>query len=129
MFRGVRNIDVNVVVDASGGDGDAGAAITALRTRLWHEHLAHELPGDETGSLVEHFRGVARRRVAQLAEAVAGRGAPPTTLLLPFSRKAVPSDQLADIGVHLESERLTLCFNPSWLEVHCSPNWVRNMFA
>lgn len=130
VFRGVRNIDVNLVADGSRDDsGATGAAIVALRTRLWNEHLAHELPVAETSSPLEHFRDVARRRIAQVEEAVAGRSAPPTTLLLPFSRKTVPSDQLADIGVRLATGRLVLCFNPSWLEVHCSPNWVRNMFA
>jgi uncharacterized protein (DUF1800 family) len=36
---------------------------------------------------------------------------------------------LRSLGVHAANGALRLCFDPGWLEVHCSPGWVRNMFA
>jgi hypothetical protein len=49
--------------------------------------------------------------------------------VLPYSTCPTPAGQLADTGVHASVAGLDICFDPGWLEVHFSPNWVRNMFA
>ena len=49
-------------------------------------------------------------------------------LALPYSAASTPAAQLADLGIDPSASRLDLCFNPGWLEVQFSPNWVRNMF-
>ena len=48
--------------------------------------------------------------------------------LLPYSDCAFPREQLADVGVPLDPERLVLCYNPSWFGVFASLHWVRNIF-
>ena len=126
VFRHVRNFDVNVVIDA-GDDALAGAA-RELRATLWAEHLgqpAVELLERPDGGWIAHWRARAARNVAALA---ARDGVPAFAgFVLPYSTRSTPRDQLADIGV--DAGVLRLRFNPGWLEVHCSPNWVRNMFT
>jgi hypothetical protein len=47
---------------------------------------------------------------------------------LPYSDRAYPRQQLADVGVEIDPERLKLCYNPTWFSVHLSPHWIRNIF-
>jgi hypothetical protein len=124
IFRHVRNIDVNIVLDAS--DGALGGTLRALRERLWREHLglkaAQVAQGPQIGWLAR-WRARAARNVAALANGHHDMSG----FVLPYSDQSTPAKQLADLGigagcVHLE-------FDPSWVEVHCSPNWIRNMFA
>ena len=71
------------------------------------------------------WRERARDNVAAL-----NRGAVDTaSFILPYSVRAAPAHQLADLGVRPLDGALDLCFTPGWLEVHCSPGWVRNMFT
>jgi phosphatidylserine/phosphatidylglycerophosphate/cardiolipin synthase-like enzyme len=132
VFRDVRNFDVNAVVGVAGGDRDH--AVSDLRTRLWSEHLA--MPASE---LADRPRGgwlaLWRRRFAEGLEAISAPASGsrrdshgPQSIVLPYSTCATPSSQLRDAGVR-DLDRLNVCFDPGWLEVHFSPNWVRNMFT
>ena len=49
--------------------------------------------------------------------------------ILPYSTRSTPRAQLSNVGVLFAPETIELCFEPSWFEVHLSPNWVRNMFG
>ena len=123
----MRNFDVNVTLDDR--DGLLAGAVNELRLRLWAEHLGVS-PGrlyaePTTGGWLGLWRACAARNVASFAGV---HDAPSHRILvLPYSTCATPRAQLADVGVDLGHVRLL--YNPSWLEVHCSPNWVRNMFA
>ncbi|HEY2064667.1 MAG TPA: phospholipase D-like domain-containing protein [Gemmatimonadaceae bacterium] len=129
IFRDVRNFDVNVVMTSeTHGRADA---IRTLCTRLWTEHLgvpASALDTPPAGGWLALWR-------SRAAEGVAVLDGPRTddverclALPLPYSTMPTPRLQLRDIGVRA-TERLDLRFDPGWLEVHFSPNWVRNMFA
>ena len=48
--------------------------------------------------------------------------------LLPYSECAYPREQLADVGVLVDPETLDLCYDPTWIGVHLSPHWIRNIF-
>jgi phosphatidylserine/phosphatidylglycerophosphate/cardiolipin synthase-like enzyme len=148
VFRGVRNVEVNVVIDA-GGPSDAdddGASrvrdaesIVTLRERLWHEHLgAVPVRIGERGrrGWLSAWRKAARDNVEVLASLAeerqpGARSAAPRTMngrLLPYSECAYPREQLADVGVLLDPESLELCYDPTWVGVHLSPHWIRNIF-
>jgi phosphatidylserine/phosphatidylglycerophosphate/cardiolipin synthase-like enzyme len=125
IFRHTRNFDVNVIVD--------GRFARGLRSRLWAEHL-----GTSCCSLVERpeggwlplWRAQAQANVAALSDIRSGSSGPVMHgMVLPYSREPTPARQLADLGVRVDPSHLDLCFNPGWMEVHLSPNWVRNMFA
>ena len=128
IFRTVRNIDVNVVLDDDVHAAHQAWPVRDLRTRLWAEHLGGEPTGmvnrPATGWLPV-WRARARANVAAL-----GCGAVATpSFILPYSERATPARQLADVGVRSQDGTLDLRFTPGWLEVHCSPGWVRNMFT
>jgi len=48
--------------------------------------------------------------------------------LLPYSDRAHPRQQLGDVGVDIDPQRLELCYNPTWLSVYLCPHWIRNIF-
>jgi len=147
VFRGVRNVEVNVVIDAgSASDTDADFAsrardaesIVALRERLWHEHLG--VPPVRIGERTKRgwlstWRKAARDNVEILASLAAERrpGVPSAAAhrmvgrLLPYSECAYPREQLADVGVLLDPETLEMCYDPTWVGVHLSPHWIRNI--
>ena len=123
IFRHTRNIDLNVVLDAA-IDPALVEPIVSLREALWAEHL----PADNQPAA----SGLARwRAVAQVNQEQLSSGAREElhagTFILPFCTSAYPVEQLAELGVR--ENDVDLRFNPGWLEVHCSPNWIRNMFA
>jgi phosphatidylserine/phosphatidylglycerophosphate/cardiolipin synthase-like enzyme len=126
VFRGVRNVEVNVVIDAEPTGSDA-EAILMLRERLWSEHLGvapDALDAGARGGWLAMWREAARANVGSLSTSepyMVGR-------LLPYSDCAYPKQQLADVGVEIDPERLELCYNPTWLSVHLSPHWIRNIF-
>jgi hypothetical protein len=131
LFRGVRNFDVNALVDAGEHDDDTAAQVLALRTGLWTEHLGPVARGHVArprGGWLRGWRSAARRNVALLSRRTRCR-AGNATLVLPYSTKPTPRAQLADVGVLFAHGELEVCFEPSWLEVRFSPSWVRNMFA
>ena len=127
VFRDVRNFDANVVLF---GDGGAmSASIGDLRRALWTEHLGEISDTRPAHGWLRHWRDRARENVAALTRFPSGtssHGDGP--FILPYSSAATPSAQLASLGVST-SPALDLQFTPSWLEVHCSPNWIRNMFT
>jgi phosphatidylserine/phosphatidylglycerophosphate/cardiolipin synthase-like enzyme len=130
VFRDVRNFDVNVVV--CGARSAPSPAVRDLRSRLWRGHLGDGSGGVEAppvGGWVAHWRSCAARNVAALNRQ---RGDPladalGTSFVLPYSTMATPAEQLADVGI--QPHAVDLRFDPGWLEIHCSPNWVRNMFT
>ncbi|MEO6235589.1 MAG: phospholipase D-like domain-containing protein [Vicinamibacterales bacterium] len=127
VFRHVRNLDVNLVLDETGSAGTG--ALRALRTRLWSEHLGMPATDAVTrppGGWLSLWRARAAANVAALNRSPAAAGL--RGFVLPYSARATPSAQLADLGVGIDPRRIHVCFDPGWLEVHCSPNWVRNMF-
>ncbi len=128
VFRGVRNFDVNLELT---GDGDSiPGAIGELRRLLWSEHLGEdiELSGRPEGGWLQLWRARAAANVALLnSRAVKDHFRAPRSFVLPHSSASTPNAQLASVGVH--NDKIDLQFKPSWLEVHCSPNWIRNMFA
>ena len=126
VFRHVRNFDVNLVLDDR--DDALSGAVRDLRIRLWSEHLgveSHRLLSRPSDGWLPLWRACAARNVVALSDDTGE--APPTGFILPYSTRATPRDQLEELGVDLA--RVDIRFDPGWLEVHCSPNWVRNMFA
>lgn len=129
VFRDVRNFDVNLVVDER--DDESRRAVRALREMLWGEHLGERFdPRAEPGCGLAEWRASAEANVALLNELAGGSrtGRDQRVLALPYSMRSTPAAQLADTGVR-NVDALDLRFDPGWLEVHCSPNWIRNMFA
>jgi phosphatidylserine/phosphatidylglycerophosphate/cardiolipin synthase-like enzyme len=127
VFRGVRNVEVNVVIDARDASGSEVDAIRTLRERLWSEHLGASrvaLGLRATGGWVAMWREAARENVRVLSN----RGARMIGRVLPYSASAYPRDQLLDIGVDPALGGLELCYNPTWFGVHLSPHWIRNIF-
>lgn len=131
LFRDVCNFDVNAVIRA---DRDAeDNSVRALRQQLWCEHLAilpNQLATRPTDGWLALWRARARAGVNVLGSrpALGLRTPAAVAIVLPYSTSAAPAGQLRDVGVPAV-EHLDLRFNPGWLEVHFSPNWVRNMFV
>jgi len=129
VFRDVRNFDVSVVV-TSGKSARGANPIRELRERLWMEHLGRGmLPAAQLQSrAVAEWKAVAALNVAALeTREPSKKGALNGTFILRYSTSPRPRDQLADAGVLAETP-IDLRFDPGWLEVNFSPNWVRNMF-
>jgi phosphatidylserine/phosphatidylglycerophosphate/cardiolipin synthase-like enzyme len=134
LFHGIRNLDVNVVIDDDMDDATGAGTVEDLRMRLWSEHLGlsrASLAVPPRGGWLNVWRASAAENVAALNATSADGGAPRRMqgFVLPYSPEATPIRQLADIGVQVHSAQIDLCFDPGWLEVHFSPNWVRNMFS
>ena len=134
LFRGVRNVDANIVVDETAGSAWLDGTIADLRRRLWSEHLgiSHDETADvpAAGSLALWRRRACRNVAALNAHPTAAASTDSMRgFVLPYSLHPTPAGQLADIGVLPRARGPDLRFNPGWLEVHFSPNWVRNMFS
>jgi len=128
VFRGVRNVEVNVVMDAGEDDLDE---IRVLRERLWLEHIG--APADARGEgRLAAWLAAARENVRMLARGRNGSGATASRRmighLLPYSERAEPQEQRADLGIHVRPHDLVLCYNPGWIEVHAAVHWIRNIF-
>jgi phosphatidylserine/phosphatidylglycerophosphate/cardiolipin synthase-like enzyme len=130
IFHGIRNFDVNVVVGDVDGEGRATRHVADLRARLWSEHL-----GLPTGWLAGRPPGgwlsLWRRRAAANVAALARRGGARHMrgFVLPYSVQRTPARQLTELGLPVDRERIDVRFDPGWLEVQFSANWVRNMFG
>jgi hypothetical protein len=128
VFRHVRNFDVNLEL-SDAGDAISGA-VRELRRLLWSEHLGEdvELASRPDGGWLQRWRARASENVALLNSGVVrDQFRAPRSFVLPYSGASRPRAQLRDVGV--DDGAVDLRFEPSWLEVHCSPNWIRNMFA
>jgi phosphatidylserine/phosphatidylglycerophosphate/cardiolipin synthase-like enzyme len=142
VFRGVRNVEVNVVIDARDAHDvsrprhaptlqqEEARTIEELRGRLWHEHLGaarSTLRKRPEGGWLAAWRAVAAENVRTLGASRADR---PRMVghVLPYSTRAFPSEQLRDMGIPLTARVLELCYNPTWFGVHASPHWIRNIF-
>jgi phosphatidylserine/phosphatidylglycerophosphate/cardiolipin synthase-like enzyme len=128
VFRGVRNFDVAAVLSAT---GRTAPAVLELRTALWREHLdAPDLDAQAapSGGWLREWR----RRAAEHANWLRAGAVldAPRIVLLPYSRTSTPFQQLRDAaGVTFANDGPVVAFDPSWVEVHLSPNWLRNMLA
>jgi len=136
IFRGVRNVEVNVVINA--GDADSAHptreddldAIRWLRERLWVEHIG-DPGGERNGGRLAAWLSAARLNVRSLARGdrvVESSVRPLIGHVLPYSEHADPCDQLADLGIRLDPNELVLCYEPGWIEVHAAVHWIRNIF-
>ena len=127
VFGGVRNFDVNLELRAV--DDVAREAIVNLRLDLWREHLGVAATGRSASTPLDTWRDHAAANITALNAWTPRHAASlQRTLVLPYSRSPEPAMQLTSLGVRARSA-LDLQFRPGWLEVHCSPNWIRNMFA
>ncbi len=128
IFRDVRNFDVNIVLG-----GEMASSVADLRVRLWHEHLhipVFALAEQPPEGWLTRWRARARENVATLRDGtISANDCGMSGFILPYSTRATPTRQLADLGVPVDRARIDLLFDPSWIQVHLSPNWVRNMFA
>jgi phosphatidylserine/phosphatidylglycerophosphate/cardiolipin synthase-like enzyme len=142
VFRGVRNVEVNVVIDARDAHDvsrprhapvvheQEARSIAELRERLWHEHLGAARPALRNrpeGGWLAVWRAVAVENVRSLSASRADRSRM-VGHALPYSTCAFPSEQLRDIGIRLTDSALELCYDPTWFGVHASPHWIRNIF-
>jgi phosphatidylserine/phosphatidylglycerophosphate/cardiolipin synthase-like enzyme len=130
LFRDVRNFDVDVVLESLHEDDHVGHALLELRRRLWREHLGADVmitSQPPAGGWLALWRD--RADSARLELATPGTVLTRPTFALPFSSSATPRGQLAGHAVQLAPSHATLCFTPSWVEVHLGLGWVRNMFA
>jgi len=137
IFRGVRNVEVNVVIDARGEGApiaDRAEPVVELRERLWEEHLGVDralLPMFTIGGGLAAWRRVARENVRMLSGAGAAGSSPAARRagghVLPYSECGHPCDQLEEHEILLGDE-LVLCYDPGWLEVHAAVHWIRNIF-
>ena len=129
LFRGVRNFDVDAIV-RDGADGiPRNGFVASLRSRLWAEHLGMH-PGATRERPTSGWLPLWRKRARQNVTALdlndtrhRFRG-----FVLPYSMKPTPAKQWEDLGIQIRSESPRLEFNPGWVEVYLSPNWIRNMF-
>ncbi len=121
VFRDVRNFDVNLVLTSD--EPAVGASISALRSLLWTEHV-----GAGHRCLAQWRTSAAANATALTDSARAGSARSSGSFVLPYSTASHPLEQLREL-TSAPSENLEVRFSPSWLEVHCSPNWIRNMFA
>jgi phosphatidylserine/phosphatidylglycerophosphate/cardiolipin synthase-like enzyme len=130
LFRKVRNFDVDAIV-RDGIDGiPANGFVASLRSRLWAEHLGMH-PGATIQRPTTGWLPLWRKRARQNDTALGMndtrhrfRG-----FVLPHSMKPTPEKQWADLGIRSNSAAPKLAFNPGWIEVYLSPNWIRNMFV
>lgn len=142
VFRGVRNVEINVIIDAHDAhDVSHGRnrprvrtaeahTIIALRERLWSEHLGARHRIRPEGGWLGVWRGAASRNVRALSSPRGDHEDPALVVgrVLPYSTRAFPSEQLADLGIDVRADWLELCYNPSWVSVYASLHWVRNIF-
>lgn len=129
LFRRVRNFDVDAVI-RDGVDGVAhNGLVASLRSRLWAEHLGMN-PGATMLRPASGWLPLWRKRAQNNVKALdvndsnhRFRG-----FAMPHSLKSTPAKQWVDLGIR-KTRSPRLAFSPGWIEVHLSPNWVRNMFA
>jgi len=129
VFRNVRNFDVNVVI-RDGIDGViASGIIASLRTRLWAEHLGAS-PRALRDRPARGWLSLWRKRAEKNVIALDANDSRHRYhgFAMPYSLRAAPARQLSDMGVRRRAGSPELRFNPGWMEVYLSPNWVRNMF-
>lgn len=131
VFRGVRNFDVAAVLSGA-PELPWVASVRELRAGLWREHL--DAPDMEVSTVppsgwLGHWRRRAQSNVELLSTLPALEGAESRILCLPYSRMSTPRQQLGSVGVPFANHQPRVSFDPSWVEVHLSPNWVRNIFA
>lgn len=128
VFRGVRNFDVSMVFTRT-KPARGQNPILELRERLWMEHLSPDaVRATERRAYLAEWKALAALNAAALnTGAVADKSSLSGSFILPYSMSARPRAQLEDAGVR-PSAALDLEFDPGWLEINCSPNWVRNMF-
>lgn len=142
VFRGVRNVEINVIVDAHDAHDvshgrntprvrrEEALTILSLRERLWSEHLGVRHRVRPEGGWLAVWRRAALRNVRALSLRTDDREDPALLVgrVLPYSTRAFPAEQLADLGIDVRADWLELCYDPSWLSVYGGLHWVRNIF-
>lgn len=142
VFRGVRNVEVNVIIDAHDAHDvsrgrnaplvreEEARAIIALRERLWQEHLGTSYGKRPEGGWLAVWRAAAFRNVQALSSPGGDHEERRRTTgrVLPYSTRAFPRAQLAEFGIDVRADWLELSYKPTWLSVYASPQWIRNIF-
>ncbi|HUQ48427.1 MAG TPA: phospholipase D-like domain-containing protein [Gemmatimonadaceae bacterium] len=129
LFRRVRNFDICAIV-RDGTDGvPPNGFVASLRARLWAEHLGMNR-GATMLKPASGWLSLWRKRARHNVKALSLNDTRHRFhgFVLPYSVKPSPAKQWADLGIRRQSESPRLAFNPGWVEVYLSPNWIRNMF-
>jgi phosphatidylserine/phosphatidylglycerophosphate/cardiolipin synthase-like enzyme len=129
LFRKIRNFDVNAIIRDGIDAVPHNGFVSSLRSKLWAEHLGMN-PGATMLRPESGWLSLWKKRAHQNVKALdlndtrhRYRG-----FVLPYSTKPTPAKQWTDIGIKPRSGLPVLAFNPGWVEVYLSPNWIRNMF-
>ena len=129
LFRNIRNFDVNAIV-RDGCDGvPSNGFVASLRSRLWAEHLGlhpRAVMERPASGWLPFWRTRAKQNVLALDANNSRRRYRGS--VLPYSSAPTPAKQWTGLGIDTHNESPVLQFNPGWMEVYLSPNWVRNMF-
>ena len=129
LFRNVRNFDLNAIVRDGCDDIAPNGFVSSLRSRLWAEHLGMNVGATGTrpaNGWLEMWRKRARENVMALKSNDSRHRYHGS--VLPYSTRATPAKQWVELGISLMTASCMLEFDPGWMEVYLSPNWVRNMF-
>lgn len=129
LFRNVRNFDANAIVRDGCDDVPANGFVSALRWKLWSEHLgmsARAMDSRPAAGWLPLWRKRARENVLALKSNDSRHRYHGS--VLPYSTKATPAKQWLQLGISLMTSSRVLEFDPGWMEVYLSPNWVRNMW-
>ena len=143
VFRGVRNVEVNVIInardahDVSRGRNrpvvreEEARTIRELRERLWHEHLgmARDGTAQAAGGWLAGSCGARRQR--RTCERFPRARDHPTMIgrVLPYSTRAYPGEQLTELGVRPAARApSSSATTPRGSACISSPHWIRNIF-
>ncbi|MEP6507581.1 MAG: phospholipase D-like domain-containing protein [Gemmatimonadales bacterium] len=129
VFRNVRNFDVNAIVRDGCDDVPRNGFVASLRSRLWAEHLGmnvRAMAARPAEGWLPLWRNRARDNVLALKSNDSRHRYHGS--VLPYSTKPTPATQWLELGISAVAASRLLQFDPGWMEVYLSPNWVRNMW-
>ncbi|MEO7366784.1 MAG: phospholipase D-like domain-containing protein [Gemmatimonadaceae bacterium] len=129
VFLNVRNFDVNAIVRDGCDDVPPNGFVSSLRATLWSEHLGMSV-GAMGARPPEGWLALWRNRARD--NVLALKSDDPRHRyhgsVLPYSTMPTPARQWLELGISAVAASRLLQFDPGWMEVYLSPNWVRNMW-